>query len=187
MREKVLLLHGWGGSDYPHWQSWLAGEIAKDYGTVAFPLLDHPHFPTKNRWMKQVKSLLEEFQPDVVICHSLANTLWFHLCHEGEIKEVERLLLVAPPRLDLELDTISSFFPVTPPDRLFATEAMLVTSTDDPYMTAIESVDLQSALGIEMKVLRDAGHINAESGYGEWPWVKEWLTQGSKKRGGRGE
>jgi len=56
VREKVLLLHGWGGSDYPHWQSWIAGEIAKDYGQVAFPLLDQPHFPTKNRWMKQVKA-----------------------------------------------------------------------------------------------------------------------------------
>ena len=48
MREKTLLLHGWGGSDEPHWQAWLAGEIAKDYGMVAFPLLENPHFPTKN-------------------------------------------------------------------------------------------------------------------------------------------
>ncbi len=36
MIEKVLLLHGWGGSDTPHWQSWLAGEIAKDYRKVSF-------------------------------------------------------------------------------------------------------------------------------------------------------
>ena len=177
MREKVLLLHGWGGSDYPHWQSWLAGEIAKDYGQVAFPLLDHPHFPTKNRWMKQVKTLLKEFQPDVVICHSLANSLWFHLCHEGEIDEVERLLLVSPPRLDLDLDIIKSFFPVTPPDRLFAKEVMMVTSTDDPYMSAIESIDLQSALDVEMKVLKRAGHINADSGFGEWPWALDWVKK----------
>ncbi|WP_345975586.1 alpha/beta hydrolase [Sulfurimonas sp. HSL3-7] len=175
MREKVLLLHGWGGSDYPHWQAWLAGEIAKNYGTVAFPLLDHPHFPTKNRWMKQVKALLKEFRPDVVICHSLANTLWFHLCNEGEIETVKRLLLVAPPRLDLELDTIKSFFQVEPPKELFAKEAMLVTSDNDPYMTAAEAVELQKALGVEMKVLENAGHINAESGFGEWPWVIKWV------------
>ena len=175
MREKVLLLHGWGGSDDPHWQAWLAGEIAKDYGTVAFPLLDHPHFPSKNRWVKQVKALLEEFRPDVVICHSLANTLWFHLCNEGEIETVERLLLVAPPRLDLELDTIKSFFPVEPPKALYADEVMLVTSDNDPYMTAAEAAALQKALGVEMKVLESAGHINAESGFGEWPWVLKWV------------
>jgi len=175
MREKVLLLHGWGGSDYPHWQSWLAGEFAKDYGTVAFPLLDHPHFPTKNRWVKQVKALLKAFRPDVVICHSLANTLWFHLCNEGEIEAVKRLLLVAPPRLDLELDTIKTFFPVGVPETLFAEEAMLVTSDNDPYMNSEEAAALQKALGVEMKVLENAGHINAESGFGEWPWVLEWV------------
>lgn len=177
MRKKVLLLHGWGGSDYPHWQSWLAGELAKDYGQVSFPLLDNPHFPTKNRWVKQFKKLLSEFQPDTVICHSLANTVWFHLCNEGEIKRVKRLLLVAPPRLDLELETIKTFFPVVVPTDLFADEVMLVTSDNDPYMTPDEANVLQKGLGVEMKVLHKAGHINADSGYGEWPWVLEYLNQ----------
>lgn len=177
MRTKTLLLHGWGGSDDPHWQAWLAGEIAKDYGTVSFPLLDNPHFPAKKRWMKQVKALLEEFRPEVVICHSLGTTLWFHLCNEGEISPVKRLLLVAPPRLNLELDTIKSFFPVDVPDRLFAKEVMLVTSTNDPYMTQEESKALQKELGVEMIVIENAGHINEASGYGAWPWVREWVMR----------
>jgi len=177
MREKVLLLHGWGGSDYPHWQAWLAGELAKDYGTVAFPLLDNPHFPTKNRWIKQFKQLLSEFQPDTVICHSLANTVWFHLCNEGEIKRVKRLLLVAPPRLSLELDTIKTFFPVTAPTDLYADEVMLVTSNTDPYMTEEEAEALKQTLDVEMLVLDQAGHINAESGYGKWPWVLKWFRE----------
>ena len=173
MSKKVLLLHGWGGSDYPHWQSWLAGELAGEYGTVSFPLLDHPHFPSKNRWMGQVKALLKEFKPQIVLCHSLANTLWFHLCHEGEIAAVEHLYLVAPPRLDCTIETISSFFPVTPPQNLFARNVQLVTSTTDPYMTPEEAQALQKALDVPMHVLEDAGHINADSGYGEWPWMLE--------------
>lgn len=177
MRPKTLLLHGWGGSDDPHWQAWLAGEIAKDYGTVSFPLLDNPHFPTKNRWMKQAKELLAQFQPEVVVCHSLANTLWFHLCNEGEIAPVKRLLLVAPPRMDLVLDTIKTFFPVEAPEHLFADEVLLVTSNNDPYMTPDEASELQKAMGVEMKVVDEAGHINAESGFGEWPWVKEWVMR----------
>jgi len=177
---RILILHGWGGSDYPHWQSWLAGEIAKDYGTVSFPLLDNPHFPTKNRWMRQVRELLETFRPDTVICHSLANILWFHLCHEGEIAPVKRLLLVAPPRLDLELDTIATFFPVTPPKQLFADEVQLVTSTTDPYLDTAAAAALQQALGVEMHVVEGGGHLNAESGYGPWPWVLDWLGQTKK-------
>lgn len=177
MNKRVLLLHGWGGSDYPHWQSWLAGEVAKEYGTVCFPLLDHPHFPSKNRWMRQVKSLLADFKPDVVLCHSLANTLWFHLCHEGEIAPVETLFLVAPPRLDCEIETIRSFFPVTPPTDLFAKNVRLVTSTTDPYMTPEEAHALQKALDVPMTVLEKAGHINADSDYGAWPWMLERVKE----------
>lgn len=175
--KKVLLLHGWGGSDFPHWQSWLAGELARDYGTVSFPLLDNPHFPSKNRWMRQVKDLLVEFKPDIVVCHSLANILWFHLCHDGEIAPVETLFLVAPPRLDCTIDTIKSFFPVTPPTNPFAQNVRMVTSTTDPYMTPSEAEALQKALGVPMTVLENAGHINADNGFGEWPGILDQIQK----------
>ncbi|PTB83463.1 hypothetical protein C9926_02785, partial [Sulfurovum lithotrophicum] len=80
--DRVLILHGWGGSDAPHWQAELASEIAKNYGTVSFPLLNNCHFPSKNRWMKQVKEILTTFKPHTVVCHSLANNLWMWLCEE---------------------------------------------------------------------------------------------------------
>ena len=178
MKQKVLILHGWGGSDFPHWQSWLAGKIAKKYGTVSFPLLDNPHFPNKNRQMKQVKKLLNDFQPDTVICHSLANIIWFHLCEEAEIKPVKRVLLVAPPSSSCDIKTIKKFFPYTPPKNLFADEAMLVTSTTDPYLTPTQAQMLQQELGIHMYVLDKAGHINTDSGYGEWDWVWKWVLKG---------
>ncbi|MDD5717619.1 MAG: alpha/beta hydrolase [Sulfuricurvum sp.] len=174
---KVLMLHGWGGSDDPHWQAWLSGEIVKKYGAVNFPLLDNPHFPSKNRWMKQVKALLSEFNPDIVICHSLANILWFHLCNEGEISPIKRLLLVAPPSLNCTLETLKSFFPLEAPTTLFAKEAMLVTSDNDPYMSADEAQLLQKSLAIPMNVIHNGGHINTASGYGEWPWAKEWVFE----------
>ncbi len=176
-RPKVLLLHGWGGSDYPHWQSWLAGELAKDYGQVCFPLLDNPHFPTKNRWMKQVKEILADFKPEVVICHSMANSLWFHLCEEGEIAPVKKLLLVSPPRNDLELKQIKTFYPAPIPEKLHAKEVTLVTSTDDPYLSQEEAKAMSIALSVPMKVIQNGGHLNADSAYGEWPWVLEWVTK----------
>ncbi len=174
---KTLILHGWGGSDDPHWQAWLAGELAKGYGTVAFPLLDNPHFPSKNRWMRHITTLLADFNPDVVVCHSLACIVWFHLCHEGAIAPIKRLLLVAPPRLNCELETLKSFFPVTIPPTLLAHEALLVTSDNDPYMNIEEALTLQKTLNIEIKQLCGAGHINTDAGYGAWSWVKEWVEQ----------
>jgi len=59
MDKRVLILHGWGGSDYPHWQSHLASSVAKSYGTVSFPLLSNCHFPSKNRWLRELKQILK--------------------------------------------------------------------------------------------------------------------------------
>lgn len=176
MKQKVLLLHGWGGSDFPHWQSWLAGEIAKDYGTVSFPVLGDPDFPKKDVWMSELKQHLKEFQPDVVICHSLANILWFHMCNDEDIKVVKKLFLVAPPSIDCEIDELKEFFPLNPPKNLNANEVLLITSTNDQYMTTDEAQALQKSLNVKMIVLENAGHINADSGYGKWPWILKQLS-----------
>ncbi len=177
MNRKVLLLHGWGGSDYPHWQSWLAGEIAKNYATVSFFAFSDFENPKLDVWKDELKQQLKEFNPDIVICHSLANTLWFHLCNEGELKEIQKLILVAPPSNSSEIQELKSFFPLVTPQNLYAKEAILVTSTDDPYLTIDEAKELQETLGIEMKVLANAGHINADSGYGEWEWIYQQTTK----------
>ena len=171
MKQKILLLHGWGGSDTPHWQSWLAGEIAKDYGSVSFLKFSNFEFPNKNNWKNELLKELDEFKPDIVICHSLANTLWFHICNEENIVDVDKLFLVAPPSLTCEVEEIKSFFPVGAPENLHAKEVLLVSSTNDPYMTLQEAESLQDSLGVEMEVLVDAGHINTDSGYGPWPWI----------------
>ena len=177
MKQKVLLLHGWGGSDFPHWQSWLAGEIAKDYGTVSFPRLGDPELPSKDVWMSELKIHLKEFKPDVVICHSLANTLWFHMCNDENIPEIKKLFLVAPPSMECNIEELKEFFPVKPPRNLYAKDVLLITSTNDPYMTTDEAQNLQKELNVNMKVIDNGGHINADSNFGEWPWILEELSK----------
>ncbi|MCK5854258.1 MAG: alpha/beta hydrolase [Sulfurovaceae bacterium] len=174
MSNKTLILHGWGGSDHPHWQSHLASEIAKNYGTVSFPLLDNCHFPSKNRWLKQVKKLIEEFKPDTVICHSLANTLWFWLCQE-EMVEVERLIMVSPPSLQTTEATIKTFFPCEIPQNIYAKKIDLIVSDTDPWVELEEAEAMAKSIGASYQVIKDAGHINADSGYGKWAFMEEHI------------
>ncbi len=177
---KTLILHGWGGSDFPHWQSYLAGELSKDYGTVSFPLLSEKDAPIKDVWMAQAQEILEDFKPDVIVCHSLANILWFHLCHEKKIKRnIKKLFLVAPPSLTCKIEELSTFFPLTVPNDLNAQSVTLITSTNDPYLCEDEAQNLAGALRpAEHIVLKDAGHINAASGYGEWEEIVD-LVKGT--------
>lgn len=180
MSQKVLLLHGWGGSDYPHWQSWLAGEIAKDYGTVSFLEFSNFEFPSFSAWKQELITHLEDFKPDIVICHSLANTLWFHLCNANAIEKVQKLYLIAPPSIKCDVAELESFFPLDMPKNAYAKETLLITSTNDPYMSMDEAKELQNSLGVEMIVLENAGHINTDSGYGEWPWILEKIKEDLK-------
>jgi len=171
---KTLILHGWGGSDAPHWQAELAAEIAKNYGTVSFPLLDNCHFPNKNRWMKQVKKILEDFKPDTVVCHSLANTLWFWLCQE-EIIEVERLIMVSPPRLNTTEATIKTFFPCLIPQNIHAKNVELLVSDNDPWINTDEAKEMARAIHAHYQVIKNAEHINANSGFGKWKLIEELI------------
>ncbi|WP_457745125.1 RBBP9/YdeN family alpha/beta hydrolase [Sulfurimonas sp.] len=177
MSKKVLLLHGWGGSDFPHWQSWLAGEIAKDYGYVNFLKFSDFDAPKLDIWLDELKKALLDFKPDIVVCHSLANTLWFHLCQTQSLQKLQKLYLVAPPSLNCEVEELSEFFPVQIPHTLNAVNTLLVTSTNDPYMTTKEAQELQTTLNVEMKILENAGHINAQSSYGEWKWILQDILQ----------
>lgn len=178
MSKKVLLLHGWGGSNFPHWQSHVAAELAKDYGKVSFLELSNFDFPNLELWKSELKEELRTFQPDIVICHSLANTLWFHLVED--IQEVKKLYLIAPPSFTSSIEEIKEFFPLSLPTQTRAKESLLVCSTNDPYMSIDEAKALEKSLGIPMKVLENAGHINADSGYGEWPWILEELKKDLK-------
>ncbi len=178
MKQKILLLHGWGGSDFPHWQSWLAGELAKDYNTVSFLKLSNFEMPELHVWKEELQAHLSDFQPDIVVCHSLANILWFHLCHDASIEQVSTLYLVAPPSLECTIGELQSFFPLEAPKNLYAKEVLLITSTNDPYMNEDEANALQKQLGVAMNVLQNGGHINAQSGFGPWEWMlKELKTK----------
>ena len=171
-QDKVLILHGWGGSDYPHWQAHLAMEVAKHYGTVSFPLIRHPHYPSKNRWLNQLHYHMQCFSPTTVVCHSLANTLWFWYCMQEDTLSCERLFLVSPPSLTTKLNTLSSFFPAPLPPKILAKEATMIVSTDDPYIGIDEAHTLSESLGAKLITLENAGHINTDSGFGRWELIE---------------
>jgi len=179
---KTLILHGWGGSDAPHWQAELASEIAKNYGTVSFPLLDNCHFPSKNRWVRQVKAILEDFKPDTVVCHSLANTLWFWLCQEEEMPRVERLFMVSPPSLNTEESTIKTFFPCEMPEDIHAEKVHMIVSDDDPWVKLDEAEEISAHYNAEFTVIHKAGHINADSGYGKWELIEKLVMEKNEYR-----
>jgi len=177
MLDRVLILHGWGGSDYPHWQAILASEIAKNYGTVSFPLIHHPHFPHLNRWRKEILSHLDRFKPDTLICHSLANILWLHLCSEGIAPHLKRLYMVSMPSINTKHDMLKSFFPVPLPASLNADIIKFAISDNDPWVSVDEIKEIANRYNASIHIEPNGGHLNIESGFGKWDWIEKEIIK----------
>ncbi|PLY10134.1 MAG: hypothetical protein C0626_06670 [Arcobacter sp.] len=176
MNKRVLILHGLGGSDFPHWQAHLARDLIKENYIVSFPAFPKRENPDLNEWKEFLKKELKHFNPDIVVCHSLANILWFHTCDELDIK-LDKLMLVAPVSRNRVVKEAQSFYPYPIAKDLKAKEIIMAASTNDPYMEIEEAIELQSKLNVGMKIMEDAGHINAASGFGKLDCALDWIKR----------
>ena len=168
MNHDILILPGWQGSGPAHWQSrW---EAAYGYQRVEQHEWERP---LRGDWISRLEEsvlLIPPQQPILLAAHSLGCLLvaaWAGL--SGQTHRVVGALLVAPPDV-AQLDFPAALHSWRQPleDRLtFA--ATCVVSDNDPVCTLAAGQNLARRWGAECVVLRDAGHINSESGLGAWP------------------
>ena len=192
MAQQFLFLHGLSGSDPDHWQRWLAPRLAERGAEVRFPELPEPEAPDPDRWLDTLASELEEFQgPPVpegllevgvpgagltVLCHSLSCLLWLRAAARSDAPlGADRVLLVAPPwRPDLpEVEPFLAHGAGAADVEAAAGETLIVASEPDPYCPP-GAAKFAGPLGLELIAIPDAGHLNADSGYGPWPAVEAW-------------
>ena len=176
MNKRVLVLHGLGGSDFPHWQAQLSSDLIKENYIVSFPSFPSRDNPQLEDWKNTLKKEIEHFSPDIVVCHSLANVLWFHTCDELDIN-LDKLMLVAPVSRTRVVEAAKSFYPYPIAKDLKAKEVIMIASTNDPYMSKEEAIELQEKLAVNIEVLENAGHINASSGFGKFDYAQEWIKR----------
>ncbi|MDH4391355.1 MAG: alpha/beta hydrolase [Aquabacterium sp.] len=163
---RVFLLPGWQNSGPGHWQSrWEA--------LHGFQRVDQADWlwPRRGDWMARLEdTLLADDRPALLVAHSLGCHLvaaW--AAHSQHTRLVAGALLVAPPdveRADLP-PQVQTWAPMHRQPLPFATTTVL--SADDPFSNAARGLQLAAAWGSEIISLGAAGHINADSGLGDWP------------------
>jgi predicted alpha/beta hydrolase family esterase len=176
-RLSYLILHGYQGSGPGHWQSWLAGRLRATDAQVSFPDLPDPDQPQLRTWLEELERELDVLaSPPVVLCHSLACLLWLHHAALGAAP-ASRVLLVAPPSPQIELDALASFLPPPLDAAALAASASegvrLVCSDNDPYCPE-GATEAYADLALTADVVSGGGHLNPEAGFGPWPAVEAW-------------
>ena len=172
--ENVLILPGWQNSGPAHWQSrW---EAAHSYRRV-----DQHDWMTPQRgdWMARLEDVvLAADGPVVLVAHSLGCMLtaaW--AAHSKNSARVRGALLVAPG--DPEREALRSLLPSWSPvvRQRLPFPAILVGSRDDPYCTFERAQGFAADWGARLIDLGNAGHINADSGLGDWLQGHAWLAE----------
>ena len=75
-------------------------------------------------------------------------------------------MLVAPPDLENQPHSFQSFTPT--PLAALPFKTILVASDNDPWIKQERAEYLAKQWGSDFVLLPNAGHINADSGYGKW-------------------
>jgi serine hydrolase len=179
-----LIVHGWQNRrPEGHWQNWLARELRAQGHQVCHPRLPNPDHPRVAAWLGALRDQLARMRygERVVICHSLGAMAWLHLAHEGgPHPPVDRLLFVAPPSpayLAAE-PALAAFVPPEPVGNLVGAtsraEPLLVCSDNDPCCK--EGANRAYPTGFDVNMIRGAGHIDIDAGYGAWPSLLAWCA-----------
>ena len=158
----IIIVPGWRDSGPGHWQTLWAERLPQARRVVQ----DDWHTPTRSAWVARLEeTVLEQPGPVVIVAHSLGCITTAHMKPEVAAR-VHGALLVAPADPERRA-VLSDFAPV--PYAALPYRSILVASSNDPYCPIRLAGAYARAWGSEFVRLQNAGHINVESGHGEWP------------------
>lgn len=162
----VLLLPGWQNSGPGHWQT----EWERLHGDRRVEQHDWMR-PLRGDWSARLEEVVADAPgPVLLAAHSLGCilTVWW-AAHSRHAHRVGGALLVAPgdvERADLS-GQIRGWAPIARQPLPFP--AIVVGSRDDPYCSLERARGMAQGWGARFVDLGNRGHINAESGLGDWP------------------
>lgn len=158
----VVIVPGLHDSGPGHWQSRWEQQLPRVRRVV-----QHDWYrPQRQAWVDQVAATMADAPGRiVVVAHSLGCITTVHLPPDIAAR-IDAAMLVAPA--DPERRAVLSSFAPVPCDPL-PYRSIVVGSRNDPWCTARLSGCYARVWGSEFMLLQDAGHINADAGYGHWP------------------
>ena len=164
MQPPVLIVPGLGGSGPDHWQSiWQERLGAARFRPASWDR------PDPVDWLAALRRAVDACTvPPVVVAHSLGCHAVSDLLHAAP-GAVAGALLVAPPDLGAAgaPEEVLGFHPTR--RQPLGVPGVLVGSADDPYASLPALAELAEDWRVPLVDAGAIGHINADSGIGDWP------------------
>lgn len=177
MAPLVLTVPGLDNSGPGHWQT-IWDRERPDCERVELGMWSRPH---RNSWVTALNGAIRQAgRPVVLAAHSLgclAVAWWAALEAQPFGNPVAGALLVAPPDVDTAGHDmrIAGFGPA--PKIILPFPSVVIASSNDPYIDLARAHSLAKFWGSHFVDIGEAGHVNADSGLGEWAQGQEWLDR----------
>jgi len=171
---RLLIVPGLHDSGPAHWQTWLH---ALHPGSVRV-VQDDWLTPDVTAWSARIEQTLAQAGPGpwVVAAHSFGCLALAHLLGQrdgatlaGGRATLQAALLVAPAEPG-KFGIVGAM-----PAHALPLTTTLIASETDPWMRLDSARRWAIRWGSRLHNLGDAGHVNAESGYGPWPLARRWV------------
>jgi uncharacterized protein len=183
----LLIVPGFHGSGPDHWQSWLEQQVPNSKRVTG---IDWEQ-PVLAQWAGRIREELAQAQePLWVIAHSFGS-LAAVVAAADRPEHIAQLILVAPADPDrfdcmglkleraqgIERFSLGKALPLRP----LQVNGLVIASRNDPWLGYDKAAALANWWQLDFHDGGEAGHINAESGYGAWPALLTLLNKRSPK------
>ncbi|MDG2431559.1 alpha/beta hydrolase [Flavobacterium sp.] len=166
MTHTLLIVPGLGDSSPGHWQNHWLEQLPNTQKVNQ----KNWYLPDLQDWLNSLDSAIAQVEgPIVLIAHSLAVVLITHWSKHRYDPKVKGALLVAPADVDSCDHTPPETWNFAPiPLEPLPFPSILITSTNDPYITLDKARFLAEKWQSTFINIGDKGHINAASNLGLW-------------------
>lgn len=174
---RVIITHGTMGSPGGNWFPWLKSELAKFKVECLAPQYPTPQNQSLNAWLDTFQKRTGSLKPtDILVGHSIGAPFVLRVLERSTVT-VKAAFLVAGFARTLgklpEYDTLNASFVEPPFDWAAIKERAALFKVyigdNDPYVTLAHGREVSGALGVEPVVIKNGGHLNAESGFTAFP------------------
>lgn len=176
---KVLILPGWRGSGYSHWQMrWV-----NQYACQVLEQHDWSR-PLRGDWLARLEDVMSDAnEPVYLVAHSLGciqTAAWAQISAQSH--KVHGALLLAPSDVEAShfQDVLSSWRPIALKALPF--KSILIGRQNDPDCSAERAAHFAMSWGSQYMNLGEFGQVDAESSLGDWPEGHALLNELMKEK-----
>ncbi len=180
--KKAYIIHGYGGYPEKNWFPWLKTELEKMGVEVHVPAMPNTDTPEFFLWLSHLQSQINS--PDehtYLIGHSLGCiTILQYLNSLPRATKIGGVVLVAAFSKPIHFTELNGFFE-TPLDeqkiQTIASEIVVINSDNDEHVPFEQAEEIRDRFDAELIKIEKGGHLNAKTGYTQFPLVLEKLKE----------